>query len=550
MKNQNRIHTVLCAIAAGLTLFSATPRASAAPGLKSGDRVVFYGDSITQQRMYTRYIQQYFYCRYPQLNVHFYNAGWGGDTAGGALGRLDRDVMVLKPTVVTLFFGMNDGRYTQTTDDITNSYRQNLDGIITKLQVKGVRVIVFTPGSVDPDKNPHLGDVHYNDNLAALGQAAIDLAKKHGCEYVDVLHPMLAYQTAHKDKNPKFAFTPDGVHPDASGHLVMTSIMLAAFHVDPMPPLGSIDITTGSTGDNLTVTKRDDQGITLTETTPSAVPFWFEAGSTQAMTDTGLANIAEQRLTVKGLAKGAYDLAIDGVDAGEYATDDLAAGILVPGTYSTIGQRVHDLTSEKENLYFSAWREVRLPLGGSSDVDRVVSDLMKADNDLHTAIYHIAGAPPKSTIRLTHLPGGINIALHKPYVAGDPNTYGWDNGGLTDGSWEGNAQHCFASSDANTFPKTVTIDLGKTANISSVLLGVPAFGATKTITVSVSTDGATFTDVGSHTFDEAKEARYTYALAPVDARFVRLTYPDHYDDGHGYTNTFAFTEECQVFATQ
>ena len=545
-----RIQFALCAFA-GLALYAATPKiASADPGLKSGDRVVFYGDSITQQRMYTRYIQQYFYCRYPQLNVHFYNGGWGGDTAGGALGRHDRDVMVLKPTVVTLFFGMNDGRYTQTTDDITNSYRQNLDGIITKLQAKGVRVIVFTPGSVDPDKNPNLGNVRYNDNLAALGQAAIDLAKKHGCEYVDVLHPMLAYQTAHKDKNPKFAFTPDGVHPDASGHLVMTSIMLAAFHVDPMPPLGTIDVTTGSTGDNLTVTKRDDQGVTLTETTPSAVPFWFEAGSTQAMTDTGLSNTAEQRLTVKGLAKGAYDLAIDGVDVGEYATDDLANGILVPGTYSTIGQRIHDLTSEKENLYFSAWREVRLPLGGSSDVDRVVSDLMKADNDLHTAIYHIAAAPPKSTIRLTHLPGGINIALHKPYVAGDPNTYGWDNGGLTDGSWEGNAQHCFASSDANTFPKTVTIDLGKTANISSVLLGIPAFGATKTITVSISTDGATFTDVGSHTFDEAKEARYTYALAPVDARFVRLTYPDHYDDGHGYTNTFAFTEECQVFATQ
>ncbi|HAF21319.1 MAG TPA: GDSL family lipase, partial [Blastocatellia bacterium] len=33
--------------------------------LKDGDRVVFYGDSITEQRLYTAYIQQYVYLRYP-----------------------------------------------------------------------------------------------------------------------------------------------------------------------------------------------------------------------------------------------------------------------------------------------------------------------------------------------------------------------------------------------------------------------------------------------------------------------------------------------------
>jgi len=550
MQNHKRIHRALSALGVVIALLASTPRAaSAEPSLRSGERVVFYGDSITQQRLYTRYIQQYFYCRYPHLNVHFYNAGWNGDTAVGALSRLDRDVLILKPTVVTLFFGMNDGAYTQTTDAITDRYRQNLEGIITKLQAKGVRVIVFTPGSVDPDKNPHLGDVHYNDNLSALGQAAIDLAKKHNCEFVDVHDPMLAYQTAHKQKNPKFAFTGDGVHPDASGHLVMASIMLSAFHVDPMPAIGTIDVT-GDHGDDLAVTKRDDQGVTLAETAPAAVPFWFEAGSTQAMTDSGLANLAEQRLTVKGLAKGAYDLTIDSVDAGEYTTDDLASGILVPGTYATAGHQIHELTYEKESLYYSTWREVRLPFASTSDVSRVIADLMKADDDLAATIYQIAGNPPKSTIRLTHLPGGINLALHKSYVAGDPNTYGWDNGGLTDGSWDPTAQHCFASSDANAFPKTVTIDLGQTSRIATVLLGVPAFGATKTIAISVSADGTNFTDVGTHTFDEAKEARFTYTFASVDARYVRLTYPDHYDDGHGYTNTFAFTEECQVFAAQ
>jgi hypothetical protein len=33
--------------------------------LKDGDRVVFYGDSITEQRLYTTYVEQYVLTRYP-----------------------------------------------------------------------------------------------------------------------------------------------------------------------------------------------------------------------------------------------------------------------------------------------------------------------------------------------------------------------------------------------------------------------------------------------------------------------------------------------------
>ena len=35
--------------------------------LKDGDRVVFYGDSITEQRLYTTYTETYVVTRFPQL---------------------------------------------------------------------------------------------------------------------------------------------------------------------------------------------------------------------------------------------------------------------------------------------------------------------------------------------------------------------------------------------------------------------------------------------------------------------------------------------------
>ena len=54
--------------------------------LKSGDRVVFYGDSITDQRLYTVITETYVVTRYPALDVTFVHSGWGGDKVSGGAG--------------------------------------------------------------------------------------------------------------------------------------------------------------------------------------------------------------------------------------------------------------------------------------------------------------------------------------------------------------------------------------------------------------------------------------------------------------------------------
>ena len=102
--------------------------------IKDGDRVVFLGDSITEQRLYTTYIETYALTRHPEWKLWFRNVGWGGDTSWlrqrahpdekqlfaadadsqqkmveDSVGRgLRRDVLPLKPTVVTIKFGMTD----------------------------------------------------------------------------------------------------------------------------------------------------------------------------------------------------------------------------------------------------------------------------------------------------------------------------------------------------------------------------------------------------------------------------------------------------------
>src|SRR5688572_18385548 len=76
--------------------------------LKSGDTLVFLGDSITHQCLYTQYVEDYFYTRYPKRRIHFHNAGVGGDRATNALARFDEDVASFKPKYVTILLGMND----------------------------------------------------------------------------------------------------------------------------------------------------------------------------------------------------------------------------------------------------------------------------------------------------------------------------------------------------------------------------------------------------------------------------------------------------------
>src|SRR5437588_10724689 len=49
--------------------------------IHDGDRVVFLGDSITEQRLYTTYIEAYALTRHPDWKLSFRNVGWGGDTA-------------------------------------------------------------------------------------------------------------------------------------------------------------------------------------------------------------------------------------------------------------------------------------------------------------------------------------------------------------------------------------------------------------------------------------------------------------------------------------
>ena len=126
----------------------------AEPLLHSGDRLVFLGDAITQQGVYTRYLLNCFALQTPGVVVSFRNAGFTGDgecdRAPGGLRRLERDVLSLKPTWVCIAFGMNDAGFQAFDQHRYDEFLTAMTAIIHELKQRQIKVIVMTPGCVAP----------------------------------------------------------------------------------------------------------------------------------------------------------------------------------------------------------------------------------------------------------------------------------------------------------------------------------------------------------------------------------------------------------------
>ena len=95
--------------------------------------VLFYGDSITDGNRYKdekdrgdfnhQMGHSYAYVinallgsRYPEKNLHFLNRGISGNRVIELYGRFYEDVVALKPDVVSILVGVNDGPVRQNTD--------------------------------------------------------------------------------------------------------------------------------------------------------------------------------------------------------------------------------------------------------------------------------------------------------------------------------------------------------------------------------------------------------------------------------------------------
>ena len=313
--------------------------------LKDGDRVVFYGDSITEQRLYTSDVEEFVLTRFPESKISFTQAGVGGDrVSGGHAGpvdlRLKRDLFPYRPTVVTIMLGMNDGYSCPYDPGIFESYadgyRHIIDAIHSKLP--GTRLILLKPSPYDDVTREPQFENGYNSVLQRFGEFISQLATEKHLQVADLNAQVVTALTKAKTLDPALSTTliPDRVHPGAGVHWLMAEALLKVWGMVPLVTAVTIDAAKPAVAEvlnaQITELRKDKKSLTWLEI-DQALPLPLPSKDSDPFVDLVVRSsdlveaLDQEMLRIQGLASGNYELRIDGKSVGVFDHNQLTSGI-------------------------------------------------------------------------------------------------------------------------------------------------------------------------------------------------------------------------------
>jgi lysophospholipase L1-like esterase len=323
------------------------PRKAPQPGpllLQTGDRLAICGDSITEQKMYSRIIETYLTACVPQLQITARQYGWSGEKTDGFLRRMDQDCLTFEPTVATLAYGMNDSRYRPF--DVTNGqwYEDHYTAIVRNFKSRNVRVVVGSPGSAGKIAEwvqPRAGTLDdHNLHLCALRDIAIGVAQKEDVRFADIFWPMYQAQVFAPAQHGATAEKPynvaggDGIHPGWAGQVIMAWSFLRALGIDG--EIGTLEVSLKSkeakASDGHRVDSFENGRLTITSTRYPFCARGDEDSDNSILSGMTLVPFAEDLnrfiLKLNDAEQGSYKITW-GSESKEFTGEQLSAGIFL-----------------------------------------------------------------------------------------------------------------------------------------------------------------------------------------------------------------------------
>lgn len=320
--------------------------AHAAPLIQPGDTLVICGDSVTAQHEYSAFVEEYLLmCAPPVQGISVAQFGRILEQSSGFLARLNTDVFPLNPTVATICYGMNDGRYAALTADVADTYRKNQTAVVESMKSHGVtRILLASPKCVDTTTFNRNGvdAATYNKTLGALADIDKDIAAREGITYAPVFEDTLDVMTRAKAArgNSYIVNGPDGVHPDPNGHIVIAYAILKALGYDGAVATVTVDFNTNhaeaTPGTTVLSFEKDTVQLECTR-----YPFCFIGHPTD--TDGCSAGILpfvpfneelnRYMLVVKGVT-GKAEVSWGGYPAQEFSGEELAKGVNLAAAFA------------------------------------------------------------------------------------------------------------------------------------------------------------------------------------------------------------------------
>jgi lysophospholipase L1-like esterase len=329
---------------------------------KDGDRVVMLGDSITEQHLYSNYVEMWTITRFPTWKITFRNVGIGGDRSPGGNGRFKRDVLFHKPTALTVDFGMNDGNYTAFNEAAFKVYMDGLRGIAKQAKDADVRVAWLTPSPVEKSEDgPALKG--YNETLEKYSAGVEKVAQENQAPFVDQFHPFIKVLDQARAANPKNRVGGgDPVHPGPPGQAIMAMAILEGMHFPSLVSSVCIDateqkclkaerckVTDLSVKDGRVRFQRRDEALPFFPKHPGAenILKWLKVHD----------GLNRYLLQVKGLPAGSYAIRLGGKKVAQASAEELASGLnlaeaaLKDGPVAEQASKVQKAVEDKNRYY-------------------------------------------------------------------------------------------------------------------------------------------------------------------------------------------------------
>lgn len=193
--------------------------------VKTGEKIAFLGDSITQQGAgspigYVRLVISGLEAN--GVKAEAIPAGISGHKSNDMLARVDKDVIEKKPNWMTLSCGVNDVWHGANGVPL-DQYKANIRQTVDKAQAAGIKVVLLTSTMIGEDQ-PNAN----NQKLLAYNGFLEELAKEKKLPLADLNGDM---QAAIKIAPPHQGnlLTADGVHMNPMGNVMMANGVLKAF---------------------------------------------------------------------------------------------------------------------------------------------------------------------------------------------------------------------------------------------------------------------------------------------------------------------------------
>ena len=229
-----KIYLILTVLMAAVGILQAGAAESKDPAsqtieLKKGDRIIFFGDSLTafaikdvhvpEGKGYVPLVRAALKDREVEVDA----VATGGHKVTDLLKRVDQDVLAKKPTIVVIQIGVNDASAGVTPE----LFKSQLEELIGKLQQGGASVIQCTCTCRIEGYNPENA---MDKKLDAFADVARSIAAKKQLPLVDLRKAFIDYWKINNPENkPKGFLTYDGNHWTETGHKYVAEQMLKKF---------------------------------------------------------------------------------------------------------------------------------------------------------------------------------------------------------------------------------------------------------------------------------------------------------------------------------